>query len=275
MPRTSVVSIPTLKMCKHDGCDKIATGYKGFCFAHSPRKSLNGYSSSPRATSQHSVGVEIECYNPESVYKVTHVAACVSADGSLPSGGGEIKLCGAENKIEDKAADVVQRSAIAGNKVNEKCGLHLHYSLPGSTHFYDRESRHRLMSCVQNMQEFMFDIVPRSRKSNFYCTKISDVYNLTSHYGWFSLSSHVPTYEIRIHSGTMNAWKIKGWINAWTQVRPDIHKVIKGEAGWEGIVDSFKQDGFLHKLNPNSIGYKYILARKNSDNGKLARFGFN
>lgn len=274
---TVVATLPTLKMCKHPGCGNIATGYKGTCYEHSPRKDLNSYYARPKPTvrTKFPVGVEIECYNPTTVYKVTHVAQCVADDGSLPNNGGEIKLCGNEDKIEDKAADCVQRSALVGNKVNKQCGLHLHFQLPNaSTLNYRSEQSNRLTTLVYNMEEFMYDIVPQSRKHNSYCGRVhSPTGYIHDHYKWFSLSSSVPTYEIRIHAGTMNPWKIKGWINAWKQVRPDIHKVINGESGWEDIAESYKGDGFMRKLDPDSIGYKYIQSRSTSG-GTLRSFGF-
>lgn len=275
MPRTATIVLPQLKMCSNPDCGNIATGSTGFCFDHTPRRSLRSYTASPkpRANVKNPMGIEIECYNPDTVYKVTHVSTYVCSDGSLPRNGGEIKLCGPESKMEDQAADVVQRSAIAGNAVNKSCGLHLHFQLPQV--YYDRgEGYKRTFHLTQAMQDFLFDIVPRSRRNNGYCTKTSSERSVTSHYNWFSMSNHVPTYEIRLHAGTMNAWKIKGWINAWTQVRPEIHKVIAGEDGWENIVDSFRGDGFMNKLNPRSIGYKYIKARS-VNGGTLRNFGFN
>lgn len=269
---TAIASLPVLKMCKVAGCDKIATGYKGTCFNHSVRKGLGGYRSSPRATAKHSVGVEIECFNPDTIYKVTHVAPHVCRDGSIGHGG-EIKLCASEDKIENKASDTVQRSALVGNKVDKRCGLHLHFSMPQNANGYNYDVRQRVTSLTMAMQDFMFDIVPRSRKQNGYCGRIASINNVNSHYSWFSLSDHHPTYEIRIHAGTMNPWKIKGWINAWIQVRPDIHKVINGDEGWEDIVTSFNKDGFLTKLDTSSIGYKYVKARS-LGSGTLTRFGF-
>lgn len=270
---TAIASLPTLKMCKHPGCDKIATGYKGTCFNHSVRKGLRGYRSSPSATAKHSVGVEIECFNIDTIDKVTHVAPYVCRDGSIRHGG-EIKLCASEDKIENKASDTVQRSALVGNDVDKRCGLHLHFSMPQNVSRYDSNARTRLVRLVNAMQEFMFDIVPVSRRNNGFCGRATENnVSICSHYSWFSLSDRHPTYEIRIHAGTMNPWKIKGWINAWIQVRPEIHKVINGDEGWENIVESFNNDGFLTKLNPHSIGYKYIKARS-LGSGTLTRFGF-
>lgn len=272
MPRTLSISLPELKMCKH--CDKIATGYDGTCVGHSPRRNLGRYSASPtpRATVKNPMGVELECYNPDGViHNVTHVAQYVCEDGSLPSGGGEIKLCAPESKMEDQAADVAQRAAIAGNRVDKSCGFHLHLKRPDMGRYY--EGYGRLKIFVQAVEPFIFSIVPKSRRGNRFCQSIDDS-TLDSHHSWFSLSSRHPTYEVRIHSGTINAWKVKGWINAWKQVRPDIDRVINGVDGWSDIVSSYRDDGFLKKLTPNSIGFRYINARLKA-NGSLKDFGFS
>jgi len=139
---------------------------------------------------------------------------------------------------------------------------------------YRRGIRDRLyMLCVE-MQDFMFSISPQSRKSNHYCSKLYENYNIMDHHKWITISEHLPTLEVRIHAGTMNPWKIKGWINAWKQVRPDIDKVAEGVEGWEDIVNSYREDGFLTKLKPNTIGYKYIKARV-ENNGVVRNFGFD
>ena len=275
-----VVTLPQLKMCKDPACGNIATGYKGFCFNHSPVKTLGSYAScpKPRGSTKNPMGIEIECYSPDRlVRRVTHLAPYVCSDASLPPGGGEIKLCATEDKMEDKAADVIQRARIAGNAVNKRCGLHLHFQMPLNNqpaYIGRMDSRSRLFAMLINMEEFIFDIVPASRKHNGFCEKLTYAGRLHSHYSWFSLSNRHPTFEIRIHASTLNPWKIKGWINAWKQVRPDIHKVYLGADGWEDIVVSYQKDGFLRRLDPTSIGYKYIKAR--ADNGgTLKNFGFS
>jgi len=284
MPRrATAIALPELKLCKNRECGSIATGYSGFCFTCDSSRSIRSYTTTPkpRATVKNPMGVEIECYNSD-VRKVTHVARYVCRDGSLPSGGGEIKLCSTEAKLEDTAADVVQRSRIVGNRVNKQCGLHVHMQIDAlkaiPTNRYYSDERYavadRLFEFVSSIEPFMFDIVPSSRQRNHYCNRVRHRDYLLSHHSWITMSSHLPTVEVRIHSGTMNPWKIKGWINAWKQVRPDLDKIATGEEGWRDIVDSYRDRGFLNKLTPDSIGYKYIRARDNYG-GKLENFGFS
>jgi len=227
------------------------------------------------------MGVEIECYNEGSRYAVTHVAKYVCRDGSLPHNGGEIKLCAPENKLEDVAADTVQRSRLVGNKVNTSCGLHVHMQLQAlkslewiSSWGFRSSIAQRVQKFVEAVQPFMFDIVPPSRKENSYCNYSNNWNDMFDHHNWIAFSSRIPTIEIRIHSGTMNPWKVKGWINAWKQVRPDLDKIVSSVEGWEDIVDKYRNDGFLGQLKQDTIGYKYIRARS-SNGGRLKNFGFS
>jgi hypothetical protein len=285
MPRqTAAITLPELKLCKTGDCGSIATGFSGYCYGCDQARSIRSYSSTPkpRATVKNPMGVEIECYNPQTRSKITHVARYVCQDGSLPNGGGEIKLCTTENKLEDQAADVVQRSRIVGNQVNNQCGLHVHMQiqaikeLPENRYYHEDRYKvaDRLLRFVDAIQEFMFDIVPLSRRNNHYCGRVRGRDYIMSHHSWITMSSHLPTVEVRIHSGTMNPWKVKGWINAWKQVRPDIDAIASGKDGWENIVETYKYQGFMEKLDRNSIGYKYIRARS-LGGGRLENFGFN
>lgn len=284
MPRTSAITLPELKLCKNSYCSSIATGFDGFCYSCDSRRNLRNYTSrpNPRASVKNPMGIEIECYNPESRNRVTHVAQYVCQDGSLPENGGEIKLCAPENKLEDIAADTVQRSRLVGNKVDSSCGLHVHMQIKELTardwqYNYNKrkEVAQRVFELVASMQEFVFDIVPRSRRGNHYCGKIRQWEDLFDHHRWITFSSHIPTVEVRVHAGTMNPWKVKGWVNALKQIRPDIDKIVSGEQGWGTVVEKYSGDGFLtNQLKPNTIGYKYIAAR-NASGGTLRNFGFS
>lgn len=275
MPRTAAIALPALKICKSSYCSQIATGFSGYCYGCDTMRSLRNYSASPkpRASIKNPMGVEIECFNPDTVRKVTHVSAYVCSDGSLPSGGGEIKLCKPENKMEDEAADVIQRSRLVGNQVDKKCGLHLHFKRPidgrDDMLMYNREARARLFNFLVAKQDFLFDISAPSRRKNIYCKRIASDADLFSHYAWFSVSSRHPTYEIRLHGGTLNPWKVKGWINAWTQLRPIIDDIILGN-------ESYATDGktLIDYLARGSIGRRYLQARLDN-NGVLTNFGFN
>ena len=267
-------TLPELKLCSHPNCCQIATGVKSkYCFAHDSVRAMKPYSSSPKPSARSNkpyVGVELECFHPESSYKVTHVATYVCRDGSLPPNGGEIKLCAQENKIEDIAADVAQRATIVGNKINKKCGFHVHV---GTIPIRDRNvlGMQNLERLFKNLQEEMFSLMAPSRRSNMYCRAINSYNDLNAHYAWASLSSKYPTLEIRVHGATLNAWKVKGWINVVTQLRPAIMAAMTNSESW----GTYKNiTSIFDILDSDSIGYKYMLARKRA-NGSLTSFGFS
>lgn len=274
----TIATLPQLKMCQAAGCTNIATGIGSKrCFEHDTHRAMKAYSSAPKPpkhAKSNYVGVELECFHPSTFYKVTHVARYVCRDGSLPANGGEIKLCSQEKKIENDAADVAQRAALVGNKTNKKCGFHIHLSLPA----WRRQDSLTVTNGMTNLanlfiklQDQIFELMPPSRRDNMYCRKINNYHNLTNHYSWASLSSKYDTLEIRVHGATLNPWKVKGWISAVTQLHPIILAAIKDSTEWH---ESYKKlESVFQVLDPNTIGYKYLQARKNS-NGTLTTFGF-
>lgn len=274
----TIATLPQLKMCQAINCDQIATGVGSkFCYAHDKCRELKSYSTAPkppkRSTAKY-VGVELECFNPSSVRKVTHVARYVCKDGSLPSNGGEIKLCSRENKIEDDAADVAQRAMLVGNKVNKKCGFHIHVSLPGWRKQPSTTVGNgilNLTSLFTKLQNEIFELMPPSRRDNMYCRKIGSLGNLTNHYSWASLSSKYDTLEIRIHGATLNPWKVKGWISVVTQLHPAMLAAIEDKPEWYELYATYK--GIFDFLERGTIGEKYLQARKRG-NGVLENFGF-
>lgn len=279
MPRATAIALPELKLCKNSSCSNVATGYTGYCYSCDSSRNLRNYSSSPtpRSNVKHPMGVEIECYNPESLRKVTHVAEYVCSDASLPDGGGEIKLCAPEDKLENIAADTVQRSSIVGNLVNKKCGLHVHMKLEALARWEytsNMQTKRRIFEFAKAIEPYMFDISAKSRKENQYCRKLYDEYCLENHHSWITCSSRYPTIEVRIHGGTMNPWKVKGWLNAWKQIRPTLDKVALGKDDWRDCIQTVKTGDITDLLDTNSIGYKYLKAREQA-NGKLENFGFS
>ena len=271
-------SIPSLKLCSNGSCGNIATGYNGFCYNCSQTERIRNYSASPkpRSTVKNPMGVEIECFNPSTVNKVTHVAKFVCKDGSLPLNGGEIKLCSPESKIEDVVADTVNRSMMVGNIVNRQCGLHVHINVPEFLNYsakYSDYTQKRLFSLFKPMEDYLFDIMPESRKNNGYCKRLDNSDRIYSHYAWATISEKYPTVEIRLHSGTMNPWKAKAWVNVWKQLRPVIQTSVKDQCFADFVSNNISNNGIKSLLDTDSIGYKYLLAREQS-NGILENFGF-
>lgn len=272
----TVATLPQLKMCQSSGCTNIATGIGSkYCFRHDSIRPMKSYSSAPkppkRSTASY-VGVELECYHPNDVYKVTHVARYVCRDGSLPPNGGEIKLCSQEKKIENDAADVAQRAALVGNKIDKKCGLHIHVSLPGWRRMPNlTRGMENLAFLFGQIQDELFEMMAPSRRSNMYCRKIKTYNELCNHYSWASLSSKYETLEVRVHGSTLNPWKVKGWINSVVQLRPAMLAAIKDDTEW---YETYRYNGSIFDfLKTGTIGEKYLQARKRSG-GVLTTFGF-
>jgi len=269
-----IATLPELKLCSYPNCCQIATGIKSkYCYAHDKTRALKPYSASPKPSARSSkpyIGVELECFNPESAYKVTHVATYVCRDGSLPPNGGEIKLCALENKIGNIAADVAQRATIVGNIVNKRCGFHVHV---GTVPIRERNlvGVQNLATLFKNLQGEIFSLMAPSRRDNRFCRLINSENDLMAHYCWASLSAKYPTLEIRVHGATLNAWKVKGWIDVVTQLRPAIMAAMTNSESW---IDYKYITSIFDILDSDSIGYKYMLARKRA-NGSLTSFGFS
>lgn len=274
----TISTLPQLKMCQSVACAKIATGIGSkYCYIHDKIRAIKPYSAAPKPSSRsisNYIGVELECFNPSDVHRVTHVARYVCRDGSLPVNGGEIKLCAKENKIENDAADVAQRAALVGNKVNKKCGFHIHVSLPGWRKLASQDKLAGMLNLTNlfmKLQEEIFELMPPSRRDNMYCKRINNYENLNNHYSWASLSTKYETLEIRIHGSTLNPWKVKGWINAIVQLRPAMLAAITNDISWYTLYENRRS--IFDFLEYGTVGQKYLQSRKDG-NGVLEYFGF-
>ena len=281
MPRVSIAScqLPAVKICKNANCGNVAISFDGFCKNHAPYRGLKGYNSRPKASVRWSnpIGIELELFHPDGSSKITPVARFVCSDASLPYGGGEIKLVQDATKIANVAADTAQRAGFAGAKVNKRCGFHIHMGLPSGMrpqlhNIYDVSGAYtRLYMLAKHFEEYFFDIVPRSRRSNTYCSTIKSMSYLNHHYSWLSFSARVPTCELRIHGGTVNPWKVKGWTEVAVEFRKLVNDAINDGSEWKQAVDGSKK--FSDHMPAGTLGSKYLIAREKA-NGSLAEFGF-
>jgi len=282
MPRRVVsCQLPPVKTCKNPNCASVAISYDGFCKAHAPSRRVKSYNSRPRCSTrwENPIGIELEMIHPESSSRLAQVARFACTDASLPYGGAEIKLVQDASKITNIAADTAQRAGLAGAKVNRSCGFHVHMGLPKNvtTGLDSRDynwsitnARFRLHQFAMHFQEYFFDIVPKTRRTNHYCTQLtSSTGSLYSHYSWLSVSGRVPTVELRIHSGTVNPWKVKGWVEVAVRMREMVNAAILGTKGW----DNLPSRKFVDYMEPGTLGSKYLLARECAG-GKLVNFGF-
>lgn len=281
---TTNSTLPRLKMCKSpQGCSNIAVAHDGFCLSHTrANSSLRSYTARPMPTKtvKNPFGVELECLNPSGRNSVNVVSQFSCSDGSLGCDGVEIKLCADANKIGDKAACVAQRARFAGGTVNASCGFHVHMSRPliyrsvlGLAIYKEIDSNilDNLLPYVTGMEGQFFDMVPRRRRDNQYCRRITSLDGLRSHYSWLSISERVPTIELRIHPGTLNPWKIKAWTELCKTLQNVLHSVIDGDPSESA--EKARSGNFVDTLPQGSLAKTYVKSRI-MNGGSLSKFGF-
>ena len=275
MPRVSNPNVlPALKVCKNPNCGMVATSFDGLCPAHAPIRRLKNYTSRPRVprAARNPIGVELEMQNRQRLNNLTTVARFVCSDGSIGYDGGEIKLVQDASKISNLAADTAQRAALAGCETDRRCGFHVHLgldSLQYRTIHSDSQAVNRLYAAVKHVEPYFFDIMPRSRRKNTYCTTVGCNSSLFNHYSWVSLSRRVPTIEVRIHAGTTNAWKVKAWIEVCIELKKYFCDAI-GDFDMGSYSCNWR---FSQNLATGTLAQKYLLARENAG-GSLKKFGF-
>ena len=289
----SAMALPTLRMCKRCQC-RIATSWDGYCHVHSPGRPLRSYSDrpSPSPRTIDPIGVELELVNPMGVNRLTPIERFVCSDGSLPQDtGGEIKIVGSASRIADKIADTVQRARIAGAEADTKCGFHVHlshrkgwtrsrFSIGGINTETELISSAHLHAAQWGgiVQDYLFSIMPKSRKENRYCRKISNYNDILDHYCWLSWSSRVPTVEIRLHASTTNPMKAKAWLRVCVAMRDRINRVIDPKTRAEEI--ELATNAFNSCGNPaeylsggDQLAKAYLQARDIAQ-GSLQKFCF-
>jgi hypothetical protein len=152
------------------------------------------------------MGVEIECIARHGKAHKAMLAqrSLPCADGSLGDYGCEYKLCAPADKIVRKASLLVSHIRHAGAYVDSRCGLHVHLDC----RFADRNRINAVCDWLETQQNWLFSIMPKSRRANHFCTR--DINN--GHYSWCNLTSK-RTVEIRLHGGTLNPHKMAGWLS--------------------------------------------------------------
>lgn len=275
-------TLPRLKMCKR--CDSIAISYDGKCAAHAVQNGrLRNYSERPMpsVSAKNPFGMEIECIDTiqHNMIKVEKFACYDSSINS--SGGVELKFCSDVKKIGDKGADVAQRARIAGGRITNSCGFHVHMSLPidfrtmsGRAVYrsIDSETSRRLYPYLTGLQSPLFAMMPNHRRDNEYCRALNHWEDFSCHHSWIAKSCTVPTVELRIHPGTLNPWKVKAWAEVCKGLQSIIHSVIMGEPSEAA---ELARDGkLLETFKVGSLARKYLDARTRA-RGNLQKFGFD
>lgn len=173
------------------------------------------------------LGIELEFLTPVTLdtLKTCMIAAHlegyvhVGTDGSVQSESG---FRGAEIRVlckERDAVDIVTRVCkvlnIAGCKVNNSCGMHVHFDMRARSEKKCYTNLVRLLPLLKSM-------VPSTRTGEWgerYCrtNKYADMdEQLSSGSRYYAINAEAyrehTTLEVRLHSGTLNANKILNWI---------------------------------------------------------------
>lgn len=284
MPRP-FFSLPDIQPCSHSNCQRLGVAKDGKCLAHSSiRDHIRSCYDSPAPTNLvRPIGVELEMLHPNGSQNFASIADYACSDGSLNSGGAELKVVDSATRIQDTAGLLALKAYHAGAIVDRSCGFHVHLSLPGGWSVCNSSGRRAAPSGVnisnvyrkmyeyaKVIEPYFFRIMNRRRVENSYCRRIGNnnygtpESSMQNHYCWFSWSQKIPTIEIRLHGGTVNPWKVKGWLGVMRRLHKDIRAIAKGET----VVAPTK---FSDVCANNSLAKKYLLAREASPT--LARFG--
>ena len=272
--------LPRIKNCSQSGCTNKGLARDGFCMSHTQASNTEIYTVTDINGMKNPIGMEIECVCHN--YDVRKITECVTGDGSLPSGGQEIKILADASKIGQIAGNVVLRAKSLGAHISRQCGFHVHTSLPSrmkSDNTYNNVARvlinsdqqQKLHKIVFGMQNEAFSLFPR-RISNTYCRMIPEnysPYSLSEHYAWVSLSGHLPTIEVRLHSGTLSPSKIYSWGKVCIGMQKIFHDALNGEQT-EGIKRA-ENGEFIRLFRKNSVARQYLDARKAAD-GRNVRY---
>jgi hypothetical protein len=193
------------------------------------------------------VGVEIECFVPESigrerlaeVFLSLNLEDCieVKSDGSIRPYSGhkgiELTVLARQSEVADVLRRTCEALVILKARVNKSCGLHVHIDM---RHRDPSISGERLVKS----QALLYKVVPASRRNNSYCKrtkKRADLYGYqcAGRYqaiNFVSLDRH-NTIEVRLHSGTTDYSKILNWVQLLLTIADtDFSKSPRTIAGW-------------------------------------------
>lgn len=205
--------------CKTPGCFAEACCRDGHCADHTraerPKRNHSA-SIAPRTREPH-IGVEIECIarNSKSHKAMLAQRSLPCSDGSLGDYGCEYKLCAPADKVVRKAALLVSHVRHAGAYIDSRCGLHVHLDCRHA----DRMRIAKVCDWLGTQQNWLFSIMPKSRRQNSYCSRSIN----EGHYSWCNLTAK-RTIEIRLHGGTLNPHKMAGWLSAMRCILDKLHK---------------------------------------------------
>jgi hypothetical protein len=168
------------------------------------------------------VSVEIECYYPYGKFPVDNGLTEVGNDGSLDSGGIEIKrMTWASNGRLMGLLSLEKQ--LQGYRINKKCGVHIHID---ARHLPTEPSDDRMLLTASQTYDrltllypMLKKLVSESRLRNKYCKWVnnnpdSDRYNASAgRYAAINFEAYkkYKTIEFRCANGSTNVVKIESW----------------------------------------------------------------
>jgi hypothetical protein len=278
------INVPSVKVCKHGDCLQVATSHNGYCFDHyrafGGRTTLQSYSARPMPARSmlFPVGYELELLHRDGKERLCQLARYVCADGSLPDNGAEIKGVASAARAANAIGDLCTRAKLSGAESGRSCGYHLHFCRKAifgldlvDMSFDQRQiARDSVTMVGRAVQDWLFDLMPQSRRSNGYCRKIrsndglpSEGTSISSHYCWLSMSERVPTVEVRLHHATTNPFKCAAWVEVCLGLVAAIKAQYEGKFRVQSPADVQPFIG--------DLGNAYLSARSDAG-GRLVNF---
>jgi hypothetical protein len=167
------------------------------------------------------VSVEIECYYPHGKFPVDNGLTEVGNDGSLDSGGIEIKrMTWASNGRLMGLLSLEKQ--LQGYRINKKCGVHIHID---ARHLPNHSSDTKLLTASETydrltlLYPMLKKLVSESRLRNRYCRWVnnnheSDRFDAgVGRYAAINFEAYkkYKTIEFRCANGSTNVVKIESW----------------------------------------------------------------
>jgi hypothetical protein len=129
------------------------------------------------------IGIEIECLIPDSWkfekdFLPYRKYLSIDKDGSIQDeesySGKEFKILARESEIADIVRGVTDILNAHGARVNETCGLHVHFDMRTETSL----QRETIYSKLYHSLTLLKTIVPKTRRMNIYC-KLNKTWSLS------------------------------------------------------------------------------------------------
>lgn len=221
-------------------------------------------SKSPRTNDRY-IGIELECFSPftrenvaYSMYKAgLKNNVCIKTDGSIkPPGqeiGMEINILAKESDYEEVITKVCNVLSENKARVNQSCGLHVHFDMRSR----ELETIKTIFSNLVSAQPILYAMNPESRRNNHYCqkNKVKSFSSSGDRYKGINGAAYskYETIEVRIHSGSINKVKVTNWVKLLLSIVNTKKKVLRTPKRLSTFIKNYKVDSELAVYIANRI----------------------